>query len=232
MKYKIMIVEDDRDIAKLLSDHLIKFGFDVYGCQDFQRIVEEFEAENPHLIILDINLPAYDGFYWCSKLRLKTSCPILFLSSRNADSDQVFAIMNGGDDYITKPFSFEVVTAKVNAHLRRVYGEYANNVVDEQTCGDCIFSKNKLTLKCGGKVVELSKTEAGVIGLMFLKYPDVVSRELLLNEIWDDENFVEENTLNVVMSRIRRRLEGIDSKLTIKSVRGLGYRIVGISDEI
>lgn len=232
MKYKIMLIEDDIDIAKLLSEHLDKFGFEVHCCQNFGDVVSEFKLQNPHLVILDINLPSYDGFYWCGKLRSITSCPILFLSSRNADSDQVFAIMNGGDDYITKPFSFEVVTAKVNAHIRRVYGEYANASADALTCGDCTFMKNKLILKCGDNTVELSKTEVGVVSLMFSKYPNVVSRDILLNEIWDDESFVEENTLNVVISRIRKRLETIGSTLIIKSIRGLGYKIGGTDDKV
>ncbi|UNC92036.1 response regulator [Candidatus Contubernalis alkaliaceticus] len=136
-------------IAELLSAHLSKFGFVVYRCEKFSNILSEFEKEQPHLVLLDVNLPSFDVFYWCAKLCTKSSCPILFLSSRNSDSDQVFAISNGGDDYITKPFSFEVVTAKVNAQLRRVYGEYANAIGDKLACGDCYFSQSKLLLKCG-----------------------------------------------------------------------------------
>lgn len=137
-------------------------------------------------MLLDINLTAYDGFYWCGKIREKSSCPIIFLFSRNADSDQVYAMMNGGD---------------------------------------CIFSQNRLVLRCNGEETELSKTEAGVIRIMFQNYPDVVSREDLLNEIWDNDNFVEENTLNVTISRIRKRLDSIGSTLNIKPVRGIGYRL-------
>lgn len=225
MNYKIMIIEDDRDIAGLLCSQLQRFGFQVYCCKDFTRVLEEFQREIPHLVLLDINLPAYDGFYWCNKIRSISSCPIIYLSSRNSDSDQVHAIGSGGDDYITKPFSFEVVTAKVTAILRRVYGEYAKTDADELQCGDCVFSKSRLTLSCGERVTDLSKTEAGVVRVMFQKYPDIADRATLLNEIWDDESFVEENTLNVTISRIRRRLEKIGSHLTVKSVRGVGYRI-------
>ena len=112
-----MLVEDDNDIAELLSAHSTKFGLEIYRCTDFSNIVDEFEKENPHLVLLDVNLPFYDGFYWCSKLRRISSCPILFLSSHNTDSDQVFAISSGADDYITKPSSFEVVTAKIMHNL-------------------------------------------------------------------------------------------------------------------
>ena len=231
MNYKIMIVEDDPDIAELVSLHLVKFGFAVQPCRDFSNVLEEFERAQPHLVLLDINLPAYDGFYWCGKLRAKSPCPIIFLSSRNADPDQVYAMMNGGDDFVTKPFSLDVITAKIMALLRRTYGEYAVSASSELRCGDCTFSPNRLTLVCDGKEAELSKTEAGVLRIIFEKYPDVASREELLNEIWDDETFVEENTLNVTISRIRRRLEQVGSKLVLKSVRGVGYRIGDVTHE-
>ena len=183
MNYKIMIIEDDKDISELLCMHFQKFGFSVYKCVDFSKILEEFQVINPHLVLLDINLPSYDGFYWCSKLRAKSPCPILFISSRNSDADQVYAIMNGGDDYITKPFSFDVITAKINALLRRSYGEYTINNTNELKCVDCIFSKNKLTLSCDNNEVELSKTEAGIIRIMFEQYSNIVSREQLLSDI-------------------------------------------------
>ncbi|WP_122789080.1 response regulator transcription factor [Intestinibacillus sp. Marseille-P6563] len=231
MEYQIMIVEDDPDIAELLSLHLQKFGFSTHCCQDFSNVFKEFEEIAPHLVLLDINLPAYDGFYWCGKLRAKSPCPIIFLSSRNADSDQVYAMMNGGDDFVTKPFSLDVITAKITALLRRTYGEYAVSYSKQLQCGDCTFSQNRLTLACNGKEVELSKTEAGVLRVIFEKYPDVASREELLSEIWDDETFVEENTLNVTISRIRRRLEQVGSRLVVKSVRGVGYRIGELGHE-
>lgn len=140
-------------------------------------------------------------------------------------------MMNGGDDYVTKPFSLDVLTAKVTAILRRTYGEYVTAVTNDLSCGDCSFSQNRLVLRCNGKETELSKTEAGVIRIMFQNYPDVVSREDLLNEIWDNDNFVEENTLNVTISRIRKRLDGIGSTLNIKPVRGIGYRLGDDGDE-
>lgn len=231
MNYKIMIVEDDADIAELVSLHLKKFGFTVHQCRDFSHVLSQFEKIEPHLVLLDINLPSYDGFYWCGKLRAKSPCPIIFLSSRNADSDQVYAMMNGGDDFVTKPFSLDVITAKITALLRRTYGEYATATSSELHCGDCTFYQNRLTLCCKGKEVELSKTESGILRIMFEKYPGVASREELLNEIWDDETFVEENTLNVTVSRIRRRLEQIGSGLVLKSVRGVGYRIGDVNHE-
>lgn len=220
-----MIIEDDQDIANLLKNHLCRFNYDVYIINDFEKIVDEFKNEKPHIVMLDINLPVCDGFYWCNKLRMISSCPILFMSSRNADSDQIYAMMSGGDDYITKPFSIEVLLAKISATLRRVYGEYANNEADNLVCLDCTFSKSRMTLSSHDQTVELSKTEAGIIRLMFQNFPQISSRDDLLNEIWDDDSFVEENTLNVTISRVRKKLEMIQSCLTIKPVRGVGYRI-------
>lgn len=231
MKYKIMIIEDDKSIAELLEAHLDKFGFDAYICTNFESVVDEFNSLKPHLVLLDITLPAFDGFYWCSKLRKVSSCPIIFISARNADIDQVFAISNGGDDYITKPFSANVVTAKINAQLRRVYGEYSNQVSEILRYGDCEFSKNKFILSGEKGSVELSKTEAIILDVLFEKSPGVVTREELLNEIWDTESFVEDNTLNVNIFRTRKKLEQIGSKMIIKSIRGVGYR-VGASNEV
>lgn len=225
MEYKIMIIEDDQNISQLLKEHLEKFDYCVRICQNFKHIIEEFKSFLPHILLLDINLPSYDGFYWCKKIRTISSCPIIFISARNEDSDQVFAITNGGDDYITKPFSFDIVLAKINSQLRRTYGEYASNSVDEFQFGDCTFSPNKLTLKKDNDIIELSKNEAIVIRYLFEKAPDIVTREELLNEIWDTETFVEENTLNVTISRIRKRLQQLNSSIKIKSIRGLGYRI-------
>ena len=153
-----MIVEDDPDIAELVSRHLEKFGFTIEKCIEFHNVLKEFEKAKPHLVLLDINLPAYDGFYWCGKIREKSSCPIIFLSSRNADSDQVYAMMNGGDDYVTKPFSLDVLTAKVTAILRRTYGEYVTAVTNDLSCGDCSFSQNRLVLRCNGKETVDGKT--------------------------------------------------------------------------
>ncbi|MGL5978749.1 MAG: response regulator transcription factor [Erysipelotrichaceae bacterium] len=228
MDYRIMIVEDDLDIANLLSTFLERFGFLVYTCSNFTKVDEEFKEQQPHLVLLDVNLPAYDGFYWCMKLRKISSCPIIFLSARNTDLDQVHAMMSGGDDYITKPFSFELLNAKISAILRRSYGEYATLENDELICGDCVYSKSKLTLQCHGEISELSKTEAAVIRKLFQHFPNVVYREDLLNEIWDDSQFVDENTLNVTISRIRRRFEQIKSTNQIKAIRGLGYKVGGI----
>ena len=225
MNYRIMIIEDDKDIAQLLFDHIKKFGFEPYCCKEFHNLEDEFRTIDPHLLLLDITLPSFDGFYWCGKIRKISSCPIIFVSARNTDSDQVFAIMNGGDDYITKPFSYDVIIAKINAQLRRAYGEYSKQNNDTIMYGDCTYSQSKLLISKNNKSVELSKNEAAVIRCLFVSEREVVTREELLSTIWDEDCFVEENTLNVTISRIRKRLEQIGSELQIKPIRGIGYRI-------
>ncbi|MBO1909928.1 response regulator transcription factor, partial [Microvirga sp. 3-52] len=125
-KHRIFIVEDDRKIAQLLAETLRKYQYDVAIIADFDRVTEECLAFDPHLILLDINLPSYDGYYWCRQLRTHTTCPIIFISARSGDMDQVFALENGGDDFITKPFHYEIVLAKIRSHLRRSFGEYAS----------------------------------------------------------------------------------------------------------
>ena len=132
--------------------------------------------------------------------------------------------MSGGDDYITKPFSYDLLLAKVNSQLRRAYGEYANKETGS-TCGDCSFNKLRFTLKCKNKQIDLPKNEAILIGILFDSYPNVVSREKILSEIWDSEMFVEENTLNVTISRVRKKLKELESDLKVITVRGMGYKV-------
>lgn len=123
--HRILIVEDDLKIASLLADTLRKYHYEVKTVESFDSILEEFTAFDPHLVLLDINLPSYDGYYWCRQLRQLTTCPIIFISARSGEMHQIFALENGGDDFITKPFHYEIVLAKIKSHLRRSYGEYA-----------------------------------------------------------------------------------------------------------
>lgn len=224
MKFKICIIEDDFDLANLIKEHLLKYGFEVIVCKDFENISKFIEENNPTLILLDINIPYYDGFYWCSEIRKNTLAPIIFMSARTEDYNQVRAIMSGGDDYLTKPFSFDLLMAKINSQLRRAYGEYSNNETGIQ-CGDCTFNKSRFTLNCRDNQIELSKNESILIGILFERFPNVVNREKILSEIWDSDIFVEENTLNVTVSRVRKKLKDIGSNLKVITVRSMGYKV-------
>jgi len=218
------MIEDDSDLAGLVKEYLERYDFEVSICEDFKNIDKFVDGHGPDLILLDINIPYFDGFYWCNEIRKITRVPIIFTSARTEDYDQVRAIMSGGDDYITKPFSYDLLLAKVNSQLRRAYGEYANKETGS-TCGDCSFNKLRFTLKCKNKQIDLPKNEAILIGILFDSYPNVVSREKILSEIWDSEMFVEENTLNVTISRVRKKLKELESDLKVITVRGMGYKV-------
>lgn len=224
MAFKICMIEDDSDLAGLVKEYLERYDFEVSICEDFKNIDKFVDGHGPDLILLDINIPYFDGFYWCNEIRKITRVPIIFTSARTEDYDQVRAIMSGGDDYITKPFSYDLLLAKVNSQLRRAYGEYANKETGS-TCGDCSFNKLRFTLKCKDKQIDLPKNEAILIGILFDSYPNVVSREKILSEIWDSEMFVEENTLNVTISRVRKKLKELESDLKVITVRGMGYKV-------
>lgn len=227
MKHRIFIVEDDRKIAELLAGMLEKYQYEVQVVEDFERIAEECAAYNPHLVLLDINLPIYDGYYWCRQLRQQTMCPIIFISARSGDMDQVFALENGGDDFITKPFHYEIVLAKIKSHLRRSVGEYAPSQSERAAVsGDWTLYIERMALVSGDQEIPLQKKECVILELLMTEAPKVVTRERLLEELWDDQSFVDENTLNVNMARVRKKLADYGVKSWIETVRGAGYRFV------
>lgn len=230
--HRIFIVEDDRKIAQLLADTLRKYQYDVAIVEDFEHVTEECLAFDPHLILLDINLPSYDGYYWCRGLRQHTTCPILFISARSGDMDQVFALENGGDDFITKPFHYEIVLAKIRSHLRRTFGEYAPNQSERTVkAGVLNLYIERMELQVRNNVVPLQKKECVILELLIDATPKVVSREKLLEELWDDQSFVDENTLNVNMTRVRKKLADYDIQSSIETVRGAGYRFILAPEE-
>lgn len=220
-------MEDDEKIAHLLADVLRKYQYDVNIVNDFESVVEEAVAFQPHLILLDINLPIYDGYYWCRQLRQKTTCPIIFISARSGDMDQVFALENGGDDFITKPFHYEIVLAKIRSHLRRTYGEYAPKQEERKvSVGQFKLYLERMELQLGDQTIPLQKKECIILERLLGQYPKVVSRDDLLEHLWDDQAFVDENTLNVNMTRVRKKLADYNVQSVIETVRGAGYRFL------
>ncbi|WP_397539900.1 winged helix-turn-helix domain-containing protein [Rummeliibacillus pycnus] len=230
--HRILIVEDDLKIATLLADTLRKYHYDVIAVESFDNILDDFKAFNPHLVLLDINLPSFDGYYWCRQLRQLTTCPIIFISARSGEMDQIFALENGGDDFITKPFNYEIVLAKIKSHLRRSYGEYATKQ-EERTIkqGQLKLFLERMELQTKNAEIPLQKKECIILELLMGQAPKVVSREKLLEELWDDQAFVDENTLNVNMTRVRKKLSDYDVQSTIETVRGAGYRFVLCEEE-
>ena len=226
MKNTIYIIEDDIAISTLLKDYIDRYGFAATIVKNFDNIIEEFEAINPNLVLLDINLPKFDGFYWCTKIRQKSNVPIIFISARDSGMDQIRALESGGDDYITKPFHYDVVIAKIKSHIRRTYGEYAPKLEERVVELDGLkFYPERLELEYKNEKLIITKKEGILLDCLIKKYPKVVSRDYLLEKIWDDIEFVEENTLNVNVSRIRKRLDELGIEDAVHTVRGVGYKL-------
>lgn len=222
---KILIVEDDPKLAAYLKKEIEKYGYIANIVEDFDYVVEAFEQFSPQLVLLDINLPSFDGFYWCRQIRLLSTCPIIFISARVGEMDQVMALENGGDDFITKPFNPEIVLAKIRSQIRRAYGEYAAKQQERiiELNGVKLY-KERLELAFNEVVVTVSKNEAEIISMLLERHPRVAGREALLEKIWDDQTFVDENTLNVNLTRVRKRFQEIGINDAIETVRGVGYR--------
>ncbi|OMF28092.1 DNA-binding response regulator [Paenibacillus sp. FSL H8-0548] len=235
--YRIFIVEDDDKIASILKSNMDKYGFKATCAVQFREIMPELEASEPHLVLLDINLPYYDGYYWCRQIRTRSSVPIIFISARAGEMDQVLAIENGGDDYVTKPIHLDLMMAKVKSVLRRVYGEYAGSELAafEAEAGTDLaeisanglrlyLSRNKLEWE--GRQTSLTKNEQLLAECLMKQPGKIASREQLLEALWDDVQFVDDNTLTVNVTRLRRKLEELGLTKAIETVRGQGYKLV------
>lgn len=226
--YRIMVVEDDGKIASILSGYIEKYEYEVVRAVNFGDVKGDFLRLHPDLVILDINLPQFDGFYWCRQIRTISNVPIIFLSARVGEMDQVMAIENGGDDYITKPFSLDVVMAKIKSAFRRAYGEYAGTANSQEPITDLAgvyLDRSKNQLEWQGKTVSLSQKEFLLLDCLFQKNEQIVLREELLEVLWDDMSFVDDNTLTVNVTRVRKKLEDLGITGAIETVRGRGYRL-------
>ncbi|USK74074.1 response regulator transcription factor [Peribacillus frigoritolerans] len=224
--YKVLIVEDEMHIANALKNHFGKYGYDCHIIGDFKKVLDVFQDFQPHLVIMDINLPYFDGYYWSRKIRKVSNCPIIILSARMSELDQVYGIENGADDFITKPFLMDVVVAKINGQIRRVYGEYAQesqtHILKE---GDTSLNLDTVRLYTSDGEELLTVKELQLCRILLETFPNVVTRQQLLTSIWDEEAFVEENTLTVNIKRLRKKLEAINSSLEIITIRGIGYQL-------
>ncbi|MFJ7364825.1 response regulator transcription factor [Peribacillus frigoritolerans] len=222
--FKIMVVEDDEKIRKIVADTLTKWKYDVVGIMEFDHILDDFEKFQPDLVLLDINLPTFDGFYWCQQIRAISSVPILFLSSRNQNMDIIMAINMGGDDFIQKPFDLDVLVAKISALLRRNY-TYQNGHNLKLTHRDLSLHVTNSTIQFEEQSIELSRNEFIILQLMMRRIGKIVSREDLMQALWNDEQFVDDNTLTVNVNRLRRKISGIGLEDFIVTRKGMGYLI-------
>lgn len=219
---KIFLVEDDPVIAEAVAGHLRGWDYEVRLVADFQNVLAEFAAFSPQLVLLDISLPFYNGYHWCREIRRQSSVPIVFLSSASDNMNMVMAMNMGGDDFIAKPFDLHVLTAKVQAMLRRAYGFGSA----AQLChGGATLNLTDATLQFGERTVELTKNEFRILQTLMERPGHIVSRDTLMQRLWETDSFVDENTLTVNVNRLRRRLEDIGLSDFIQTKKGMGYRV-------
>ncbi|HEL1762337.1 TPA: response regulator transcription factor [Streptococcus suis] len=221
---RILLVEDDRIISQLVAKNLTNWGYQVQEVQDFQTVLYQISDFQPHLILLDIGLPFFNGYYWCQEIRKTSRVPIMFLSSHDQPMDIVMAINMGADDYVTKPFEMTVLLAKIQGLLRRTY-----DFVGEQSL--LWFEEVSLDLKTmqvsyGQAVEELTRNEFQILRVLFEHGKEVVSREELMRELWNSDIFVDDNTLSVNIARLRKKLAELGLPDLIATKKGVGYGLV------
>ena len=219
--YKIMIVEDDEIISNSIAGYLEKWKYSTCEAKNFQNVVHEFVEYSPDLVLMDINLPYFDGYYFCEEIRKISKVPIIFISSANDDMNIVMAMNIGADDFIEKPFKLVVLKAKIEALLRRVYN--FNSGTNLIVYKDVIFDMSRDEIKCGEELAELTKNESKILTVLLENREKIVSREEIINALWQSDNFIDENTLSVNVNRLRAKLKsiGVDEFITTK--KGKGY---------
>ncbi|WP_101698574.1 response regulator transcription factor [Clostridium minihomine] len=221
--YKILIVEDDAVIASSIERHIATWGCEVKCATNFQNILAEFAEFQPQLVLLDISLPFFNGYHWCNEIRKLSKVPIIFLSSASDNINIVMAMNMGGDDFIAKPFDLEVLTAKVQAVLRRAYDFVGQTGLMEHR--GAILNTSDATLTYQGNKTELTKNEYKLLQTLLQNKGKVVSRETLMTKLWETDSFVDENALSVNMTRLRRKLEETGLTDFISTRKGIGYLV-------
>lgn len=222
--YRILIVEDDKNIAEAIKEQTEMWGYETFCAENFRDIMSDFGKINPHIVLMDISLPFFNGHHWCSRIRQISSVPIIFISSASDSMNIIMAINMGGDDFISKPFDQSVLIAKIQALLRRTYdfGE-ATTVIEHR---GALLNTADNTLTYNSKKAELSRNEYKILAVLMQNKGKTVSREKLMEELWESDNFIDENALSVNISRLRKKLEDIGLPDFIGTKFGMGY-IVG-----
>lgn len=222
-EYSIFLVEDDAVIAEQMKKCLEKWGYHVTCVSDFRNVLAEFAEVKPELVLMDIGLPFYNGHYWCAQIRQISQVPVIFVSSASDNMNIVMAVNMGGDDFVTKPFEPEVLAAKVQAILRRTYTFRGQTNLMEY--GGVVLNMADAVLVKGEQKTELTKNEFRILQILFENGGKTVSREAIMKRLWDNECFVDDNTLTVNMARLRKKLEAAGMAKFITTRKGLGYRI-------
>ena len=221
---RILIVEDDETIAQSLQIELEKWQYETKIVDDFNHIIETFEFYAPHIVLLDITLPAFNGYYWCQEIRKQSNVPIVFISSRSDSMDQVMAMQMGGDDFIEKPFNMSVTVSKIQAMLRRSYDFI--EVKNELKVNNVLLNMGSAFVKVGDEEISLTNTELQIMTMLFQNKGVYVSRNALIEKCWESEFFIDDNTLAVNMTRLRKKLQKIGLTNFIETKKNVGYRVV------
>lgn len=222
--FKILMIEDDEKIRRIVADTLKRWQYDVVEVTQFDQVLSDFKKTDPHLVLLDINLPVFDGYYWCQQIRTVSKVPIIFLSSRNQNMDIIMAINMGGDDFIQKPFDLDILVAKISALLRRKYTYQEEESVRFSHRGLKLNVTNS-TVEYNGQSTELSRNEFILLQLMMRNIGKIVSREDLMQALWNEDQFVDDNTLTVNVNRMRRKVIALGLEDFIVTRKGMGYLI-------
>ena len=220
---KIFIVEDEKTIRDELSIFLSRYGYQIEAPNNFENIIEDIKNSNPDLILLDINLPIFDGYYLCREVRKFSETPIIVVTSRDSDVDELMSMNLGADDFVTKPYNTQILLARIESILKRVNRNLA--VQDILEYKDIKVNLSNGTVAYNKKTVEITKNELKILSYLLKNRGNIVSREKLMNYLWDCEMFIDDNTLSVNVTRIRKKLEEIGVKDVIETRRGLGYII-------
>lgn len=217
------MVEDDEIIARSIREHLQAWNYDVCCVEDFSNVVAEFVRFDPQLVLMDITLPFFNGYHWCSEIRKISKVPVIFLSSAADNMNIVMAVNMGADDFIPKPFDLEMLTVKIQAMLRRSYDFAGTGSMLEHK--GAILNLNETTLTYQEQKIELTKNEFRILEILMENKEKVVSRETLMTKLWESDNYVDENTLSVNVNRLRKKLEALGLEEFILTKKGIGYRL-------
>ena len=221
--YRIFIVEDDSTMAAVMKKQIESWGHSVHVATQFSDILSEFTAYDPHMVLMDVMLPFFNGYHWCSEIRKISNVPVIFISSVSDNMNIVMAVSMGGDDFIAKPFDLEVLTAKVQAMLRRTYDFTGQSAVLEHK--GAMLNLTEAALFYEQEKIELTKNEFKILQVLMENKQKVVSRDTLMVKLWESDSFVDENTLSVNVNRLRKKLESVGLCDFIVTRKGIGYQI-------
>lgn len=221
--YKILIIEDDSIIAKAMKKHFTSWGYEVEYADDFKNVLTQFVKFDPQLVLLDISLPFFNGYHWCTEIRKVSQVPIIFISSASDNMNIVMAINMGGDDFIAKPFDLNVLTSKVQALLRRTYDFTGQTHLLEHN--SAILNMSDSTLTFNGKKLELTKNDYKILHILLENKGKIVSRDLMMTRLWETDDFIDDNTLTVNINRLRKKLAELGLIDMIKTKKGMGYLV-------